>query len=66
MRIIMEQGTVKWLTTQRDLALSAARMAKMSSYTFRQLSRVAFKSLAEGQAVQFDAVKGPKGWQQRT
>jgi len=51
------------LTTPKATALSAVRTAKMFSYTSRLSRAAGFRSLQEGQAVQFDVTKGPKGFQ---
>jgi len=45
------------------MALSAVRMAKTFSCISPRFRLAAFRSLQEGQTVQFDVTKGPKGWQ---
>ena len=55
-----------WLAmreTRRALALLAGRTARMFLRIYSAIVSTGFKSLQEGQAVQFNVVKGPKGWQ---
>ena len=60
----MEQGTVKWFNDAKGFsALSRVRTARDVFVHYSAVTSSGFKSLQEGQAVQFNVVKGPKGWQ---
>ncbi len=50
-----EQGTVKWFNDAKGYGFI--------SLHFSAIQAGGFKSLQEGQTVQFDVTKGPKGWQ---
>jgi CspA family cold shock protein len=61
----MEQGTVKWFNDAKGfgfLSRSNGQDDVFVHYSAIQ-SNGGFRSLQEGQAVQFNVVKGPKGWQ---
>ena len=61
----MEQGTVKWFNDAKGfgfLSRSNGQDDVFVHYSAIQ-SNGGFRSLHEGQAVQFNVVKGPKGWQ---
>ena len=61
----MEQGTVKWFNDAKGfgfLSRSNGQDDVLVHYSAIQ-SNGGFRSLQEGQAVQFNVVKGPKGWQ---
>jgi CspA family cold shock protein len=53
-----EQGTVKWFND----AISRQNGEDVFVH-FSAIQAGGFKSLQEGQTVQFDVTKGPKGWQ---
>ena len=55
----METGTVSGLTTPKATASSPVRMGKTFLYISRAIQRGGFRSLQEGQSVQFDVVRGP-------
>ena len=60
-RILNEKkGTVKWFNAEKDLDLFLSKEKMMYSYIFL-LSREGFKTLEEGQAVEFDVVEGAEG-----
>ncbi len=56
----MEQGTVKWFNDAKGFGFISRQNGED---VFAHYSASGFKSLQEGQAVQFNVVKGPKGWQ---
>jgi CspA family cold shock protein len=58
----MEQGTVKWFNDAK-LWLSEPSKRKRCLRHHTAIQSNGFRSLQEGQAVRFDVVKGPKGWQ---
>ncbi len=59
----MEQGTVKWLMTRRVFGFISRQNGEDVFVHYSAINSNGFKSLQEGQAVQFNVVKGPKGWQ---
>jgi CspA family cold shock protein len=64
-KLVMEQGTVKWFNDAKGfgfLSRSNGQDDVFVHYSAIQ-SNGGFRSLQEGQAVQFNVVKGPKGWQ---
>ena len=61
----MATGTVKWFNDAKGfgfLSRSNGQDDVFVHYSAIQ-SNGGFRSLQEGQAVQFNVVKGPKGWQ---
>jgi CspA family cold shock protein len=60
----MEQGTVKWFNDAKGFGfISRANGEDVIVHHSAIKNNGGFRSLQEGQAVQFDVVKGPKGWQ---
>jgi CspA family cold shock protein len=59
----MEQGTVKWFNDAKGFGFISRQSGEMCSFTSRPFRAGGFKSLQEGQTVQFEVKKGPKGWQ---
>jgi CspA family cold shock protein len=59
----MEQGTVKWFNDAKGFGFISRESGEDVFVHFSAISSNGFKSLQEGQAVQFNVVKGPKGWQ---
>jgi CspA family cold shock protein len=60
----MEQGTVKWFNDAKGFGfLSRPNGEDVFVHHSAIQSNGGFRSLQEGQAVQFDVTKGPKGWQ---
>jgi CspA family cold shock protein len=61
--VIMEQGTVKWFNDAKGFGFISRENGEDVFVHFSAIGGSGFKSLQEGQAVQFKVVKGPKGWQ---
>jgi cold shock protein len=59
----MEQGTVKWFNDAKGYGFIARQNGEDVFVHFSAIQAGGFKSLQEGQTVQFDVTKGPKGWQ---
>ena len=60
----MEQGTVKWFNDAKGFGFLSRTSGDDVFVHFSAIqSNGGFRSLQEGQAVQFNVVKGPKGWQ---
>ena len=58
-----EVGTVKWFNDAKGFGFISRDNGPDVFVHFRAITGSGFKSLQEGQAVQFNVVKGPKGWQ---
>jgi CspA family cold shock protein len=59
----MEQGTVKWFNDAKGFGFLSRPGGEDVFVHYTAIKSNGFRSLQEGQAVQFDVVKGPKGWQ---
>ncbi len=59
----MEQGTVKWFNDAKGFGFISRENGPDVFVHFSAVQSNGFRSLQEGQAVQFDVVKGPKGLQ---
>ncbi len=59
----MEQGTVKWFNDAKGFGFLSRPDGEDVFVHFSAIESSGFRSLREGQAVQFNAVKGAKGWQ---
>ena len=60
----MEQGTVKWFNDAKGFGFLSRPNGEDVFVHFSAIqSNGGFRSLQEGQAVQFNVVKGPQGWQ---
>jgi cold shock protein len=60
---IMETGTVKWFNDAKGYGFISRQNGEDVFVHFSAIQANGFRSLQEGQQVQFDVVKGPKGWQ---
>ena len=58
-----EQGTVKWFNDAKGYGFISRQSGGDVFVHFSAIQASGFKSLQEGQQVQFDLVKGPKGLQ---
>jgi cold shock protein len=59
----MEQGTVKWFNDAKGFGFLSRANGEDVFVHFSAIQGSGFKSLQEGQAVTFQVVKGPKGFQ---
>jgi CspA family cold shock protein len=59
----MEQGTVKWFNDAKGFGLIARANGEDVFAHYSAVVSSGFKSLQEGQTVESNVVKGPKGWQ---
>jgi CspA family cold shock protein len=59
----MEQGTVKWFNDAKGFGFISRQNGEDVFVHHTAIQAQGFRSLQEGQAVQFNVVKGPKGWQ---
>lgn len=59
----MEQGTVKWFNDAKGYGFLSRPNGEDVFVHFSAIQSSGFRSLQEGQAVQFEVVKGPKGLQ---
>lgn len=60
----MQTGTVKWFTDAKGFGFITPSDGSPDVFVhFSAIEGAGFRSLAEGQAVEFEATKGPKGAQ---
>jgi CspA family cold shock protein len=59
----MEQGTVKWFNDAKGYGFISRQTGDDVFVHFSAIQAGGFRSLQEGQTVQFDVTKGPKGFQ---
>nr|HDM99656.1 cold-shock protein [Deltaproteobacteria bacterium] len=57
----MAQGTVKWFNDQKGFGFISQESGPDVFVHFSAIEGSGFKSLEEGQKVEFDVVEGPKG-----
>ena len=59
----MEQGTVKWFNDAKGYGFISRQNGEDVFVHFSTIQGSGFRSLQEGQTVQFNVTKGPKGFQ---
>jgi CspA family cold shock protein len=59
----VEQGTVKWFNDAKGFGFISRQNGEDVFVHFSAIQTNGFRSLQEGQAVSFNVVKGPKGFQ---
>jgi cold shock protein len=59
----METGTVKWFNDAKGFGFISRQSGEDVFVHFSAIQSNGFRSLQEGQQVQFSVVKGQKGWQ---
>jgi CspA family cold shock protein len=59
----METGTVKWFNDAKGYGFISRQNGEDVFVHFSAIQSGGFRSLQEGQSVQFDVTKGPKGFQ---
>jgi CspA family cold shock protein len=62
-QLLSEQGTVKWFSNEKGYGFIARENGDDVFVHFSAISMEGYKSLTEGQRVQFEVVQGPKGAQ---
>jgi CspA family cold shock protein len=58
-----ELGTVKWFNASKGFGFISRQNGEDVFVKLGGIQNSTFRSLREGQAVQFNVVKGPKGWE---
>ena len=62
----METGTVKWFNDAKGFGFISRQNGEDVFVHFSAIQASGFRSLQEGQQVQFDVVKAPRAGRQRT
>jgi cold shock protein len=60
---LAEQGTVKWFSNEKGFGFISREGQDDVFVHFSAIESEGYKSLTEGQSVEFDVVDGPKGKQ---
>jgi CspA family cold shock protein len=60
---LREQGTVKWFNASKGFGFIQRQSGEDVFVHFSAIQSDGYKSLNEGQAVEFEVTKGPKGLQ---
>ena len=58
-----EQGTVKWFNASKGFGFIQRQSGEDVFVHFSAIQSEGYKSLTDGQAVEFEVTKGPKGLQ---
>jgi len=61
--VLAEQGTVKWFSNEKGFGFISREGQDDVFVHFSAIEGEGYKSLTEGQSVEFDVVDGPKGKQ---
>jgi len=59
----VEHGTVKWFNDAKGFGFISRENGEDVFVHFSAIQSSGFRTLQEGQAVQFEVTKGKKGWQ---
>ena len=59
----MEQGTVKWFNAAKGFGFITRQSGEDVFVHFSSIQSDGYRSLQEGQAVEFNVTRGKKGWQ---
>ena len=59
----METGTVKWFNDAKGFGYLSRENGEDVFVHYSAIQSSGFRSLQEGQRVQFTVTRGPKGWQ---
>ena len=59
----MEQGTVKWFNADKGFGFISRESGEDVFVHFSAIQSGGYRSLQEGQVVEFSVTKGTKGWQ---
>ncbi|KRW91358.1 cold-shock protein [Alicyclobacillus hesperidum] len=59
--LILQHGTVKWFNAEKGYGFIQVEGGEDVFVHFSAIQGSGFKTLDEGQAVEFDIVEGPKG-----
>jgi cold shock protein len=59
----LAEGTVKWFSPEKGYGFIEQPEGEDLFVHFSEIQTEGFRTLAEGQAVKFDVVQGPKGLQ---
>jgi CspA family cold shock protein len=60
---LVAQGTVKWFSNEKGYGFIARPEGEDVFVHFSAIAGEGYKTLTEGQAVEFEVVQGPKGLQ---
>ena len=60
---LVAQGTVKWFSNEKGFGFIARPEGEDVFVHFSAIAGDGYKTLTEGQAVEFEVVEGPKGLQ---